>query len=78
MKRTSPEKIKQEQEDLEEWQMELAEVQRLLHVEATKDKLVAHEIPELEVSIREKQNEIPSLTNTVNNVRFVDGTRFNH
>ena len=68
MKRTSPERIKQEQEELKEWQMELADVQRLLSVEATKNKLVAREIPELEQSIKEKQREIPLLTDAVNNV----------
>ena len=69
MKRTSPEKIKQEQEELKEWQLELADVQRLLPVEATKNKLMAREIPELEQSIKEKEKEIPLLTNAVNNVR---------
>jgi chromosome segregation ATPase len=69
MKRTSPERIKQEQEELKEWQMELADVQRLLPVEATKNKLAAREIPELEQSIKEKQEEIPLLTDAVNNVR---------
>ena len=71
MKRTSPERIKQEQEELKEWQMELADVQRLLSVEATKNKLVAREIPELEQSIKESQKEIPLLTDVVNNVRCV-------
>lgn len=71
MKRTSPERIKQEQEELKEWQMELADVQKLLLVEATKNKLVVHEIPELEQSIKEKQKEIPSLTDTANNVRLL-------
>ena len=71
MKRTSPEKIKQEQEELKEWQMELADVTRLLPVEATRSKLVAHDIPELEQSIKESQKQIPLLTDTVNNVRFV-------
>ena len=70
MKRTSPEKIKQEQEELKEWQMELADVQRFLPDEATKNKLVAHEIPELEQSIKEKQKEIPLLTDAVNSVRY--------
>ena len=69
MKRTSPEKIKQEQEELKEWQLELADVTRLLPVEATKNKLVAHEIPDLEQSIKESQKEIPLLTDAVNNVR---------
>ena len=49
--------------------MELADVQRLLPVEATKNKLAAREIPELEQSIKEKQKEIPLLTDAVNNVR---------
>ena len=71
MKRTSPERIKQEQEELKEWQMELADVQRLLSVETTKNKLVAREIPELEQSIKEKEKEIPLLTDIVNNVRCV-------
>ena len=71
MKRTSPDRIKQEQEELNEWQMELADVQRLLPAEGTKNKLVAREIPELERSIKEKQKEIPLLTDTVNDVRFV-------
>ena len=60
MKRTSPEKIKQEQEELKEWQMELADVQRLLSVEATKNKLVARDIPELEQAVKERKEEIPS------------------
>jgi len=68
MKRTSPEKIKQEQEELKEWQMELADVQKLLPVESTKNRLVAREIPELEQSIKENQKEIPSLTDAINNV----------
>ena len=72
MKRTSPEKIKQEQEELKEWQMELADVQKLLSVESTKNKLVTREIPELEQSIKEKQKEIPLLTDAVNNVRDVE------
>jgi TATA-binding protein-associated factor Taf7 len=43
--------------------MELADVQRLLPVEATKNKLVAREIPELEQSIKEKQRRfLCSLT----------------
>lgn len=71
MKRTSPDRIKQEQEELKEWQMELAEVQRLLSVEVTKNKLVAREIPELEQSVKEKQKEIPLLTEAANNVGFV-------
>lgn len=71
MNRTSPEKIKQEQEELDGWQMELADVQRLLPVEATKNKLVAREIPELERAIKERQEEIPLLTDAVNNVRCV-------
>lgn len=69
MKRTSPDRIKQEQEELKEWQMELADVQRLLPVEATKNRLVTRDIPELEQSIKEKQNEIPLLTDSVNDVR---------
>ena len=48
--------------------MELADVQRLLSVEATRNKLVAREIPELEQSIKESQKEIPVLTDAVNNV----------
>jgi len=77
MKRTSPEKIKQEQEELDGWQMELADVQRLLPVEATRNKFVAREIPELERAIKERQEKIPSLTDTVNNVRCVGlGFRF--
>jgi DNA repair protein RAD50 len=71
MKRTSPEKIKQEQEELEGWQMELADVQRLSPAEATKNKLVAREIPELEQAIKEKREQIPLLTDAVNNVRCV-------
>ena len=71
MKRTSPERIKQKQEELKQWQMELTDVQMLLPIEATKNKLVAHEIPELEQSIKEKQNEIPLLTDAVSNVRSV-------
>ena len=50
--------------------MELADVQRLLPVEATRNKLVAREIPELEQAIREKQKEFPLLTDAVNNVRW--------
>jgi hypothetical protein len=69
MKRTSPERIKQEQEELKEWQMELTDVQKLLPVEAARNKLVAREIPELEQSIKEKQKEIPLLTDAANNVR---------
>ena len=69
MKRTSPERIKQEQEELNEWQMELTDMQRLLSVEAAKNKLVAREIPELEQSIEEKEKEIPLLTDIANNVR---------
>ena len=69
MKRTSPERIKQEQEELKEWQMELTDVQKLLPVEATRNKLVAREIPDLEESIKEKQEEIPLLTDAVNTVR---------
>ena len=71
MKRTSPDRIKQEQEELKEWQMELADVQRLLSVEAAKNKLVGREIPDLEQSIKESQKEIPLLTDVVNNVRRV-------
>ena len=71
MKRTSPEKLKQEQEELKEWQMELADVQRLVPVEATKNKLVARDIPELEQSIKEREKQIPLLTDAVNNVRCV-------
>ncbi|KAF9783547.1 AAA domain-containing protein [Thelephora terrestris] len=67
MKRTSPERIKQEQEELKEWQMELTDVQKLLPVEAARNKLVAREIPELEQSIKEKQKEIPLLTDAANN-----------
>ena len=52
--------------------MELADVTRLLPVEATKNKLVAHEIPELEQSIKESQKEIPLLTGVVNNVRSAE------
>ena len=51
--------------------MELTDVQRLLPVEATKNKLVGREIPELEQVIKEKQKEIPLLTDAVNNVRYV-------
>ena len=77
MKRTSPEKIKQEQEELKGWQMELTDVQKLLPVEATKNKLVGREIPELEQSVKEKQKEIPLLTDAINNVRCVGlGSRF--
>ena len=71
MKRTSPERVKQEQDELNEWQMELADMQRLLPTEATKNKLVVCEIPELEQSIKEKEREIPSLTDVANNVRCV-------
>ena len=71
MKRTSPERVKQEQEELNEWQMELADMQRLLPIEATKNKLVVREIPELEQSIKEKEKQVPSLANIANNVRCV-------
>ena len=70
MKRTSPERIKEEQEELNGWQMELADVQKLLPVEATKNKLVSREIPELEELIVEREKEIPLLTEVVNNVRI--------
>lgn len=69
MKNASVEKQEELKEELEGWQSELARVQALQPVEASRDKLKLEEVPQLEANIKELQDSLPNL------IRKADGVR---
>jgi DNA repair protein RAD50 len=62
MKKSSPESVAAIQEELKEWETEMARLQKLRPVLASRDRLKNTEIPELEVKIKEQDAKIPAAS----------------
>ncbi|KAF7987104.1 hypothetical protein HWV62_291 [Athelia sp. TMB] len=62
IQRNSPESIANEIADLNDWVEELAHFQKMLPVQATRDRLKLTDIPALEKEIQVQEAEIPAIT----------------
>ncbi|KAJ7250863.1 AAA domain-containing protein [Mycena haematopus] len=62
MKKSSPESVAALQEELKEWEEEMARLQKLRPVLASRDLLKGTEIPELEAKIKEQDAKIPAVS----------------
>jgi hypothetical protein len=69
MKKTSPEAIKEDEEELRDWEKELARVQALLPAEGARNKIIHVEVPALELKIKEQESNILPMTDATENVR---------
>jgi DNA repair protein RAD50 len=69
MKKTSPEAVAANQEELLDWQKELARLQKLLPVQASRDQLKADELPALDMQISDLEARIPELSGDAEEVR---------
>lgn len=71
IQKNSPENIATEIEDLKEWQEELANLQKLIPAQASRDRLKLTELPALEKEIQAQEAEIPSISEKAEQVREV-------
>lgn len=71
IQKNSPENIATEIEDLKEWQEELANLQKLIPAQASRDRLKLTELPALEKEIQVQEAEIPSISEKAEQVREV-------
>jgi DNA repair protein RAD50 len=62
MKKTSPEVLAANKSDLAEWTKELERLQGLLPIEASRNRLKAVELPDLERKIKEQEALIPDIS----------------
>jgi hypothetical protein len=69
MKTASPETREKMTEELEDWQSELARIQALQPVEASRDKLQNEEIPQIEAQIKNQDEDLPHLVRKAEEVR---------
>ncbi|OBZ71496.1 DNA repair protein RAD50 [Grifola frondosa] len=62
LKKSSPQAIRDLENELKEWDLELKRLQELAVVAASRETLRSAELPALEQQIKEKEAEIPGLT----------------
>lgn len=62
MKRSSPEKVAENVEEMKQWQDELDRLQKLMPTRASQTRLKDIELPALEKQIKEQEAVIPSLS----------------
>lgn len=65
MKKTSAQAIAQNEDEMKEWEEELAKLQELAPVEASKNRLKNTEIPDIESQIKDLESKIPDLSEKV-------------
>jgi DNA repair protein RAD50 len=69
MKRSSPESIAENTEEMTEWENELNRLQKLVPSQASRIRLKNTELPALERQIKEQEGEIPSISQKAEKVR---------
>lgn len=69
-KKASPEAIKNNQGEMEDWESELERLQSLRPVEAARYQLKTSDIPALETEIKELEDSYPRLTCEAEEVEF--------
>jgi hypothetical protein len=62
MRNSSPEVKEANRLELEEWETELARLQALLPVEASRDRVKTVELPALERQMKEIEESIPAIS----------------
>lgn len=62
MKRSSPEKVADNVEEMKGWQEELDRLQKLMPIRASQDRLKNTDLPALEKQIKEQEATIPPLS----------------
>jgi DNA repair protein RAD50 len=62
MKRSSPQSIAENTEEMKEWEDELKRLQTLIPTQASRDRLKNTELPALEKQIKEQEGVIPSIS----------------
>ncbi|KIM89254.1 hypothetical protein PILCRDRAFT_218441 [Piloderma croceum F 1598] len=62
MKRSSPESIAENTEEMKEWEDELERLQKLVPIQASRDRLKRNELPALERQIKEQEAAIPAIS----------------
>lgn len=70
MKRSSPQSIAENTDEMKEWEEELGRLQTLVPNQASRDRLKNIEIPALENQIKEQEGAIPSLSEKAEEVRL--------
>jgi hypothetical protein len=69
MKNTSPETIKENEDELRDWEKEVLRLQALLPAEGARNKINLVEVPALEKRMKEQELEISPMTDATDNVR---------
>jgi DNA repair protein RAD50 len=70
MKRSSPQSIAENTEEMKEWEDELERLQKLVPIQASRDRLKRNELPALERQIKEQEAAIPAISNKAEKVRW--------
>jgi DNA repair protein RAD50 len=69
MKRSSPQSIAENTDEMKEWEEELERLQKLVPTQASRDRLKGVELPALEKQIKEQEDTIPSFGEKAEKVR---------
>ena len=69
MKRSSPQSIAENTDEMKEWEEELERLQKLVPTQASQDRLKGVELPALEKQIKEQEGAIPSIGEKAEKVR---------
>jgi hypothetical protein len=70
MKRSSPQSIAENTEEMKEWEDELERLQKLVPIQASRDRLKRNELPALEKQIKEQEAAIPAISKKAEEVRW--------
>jgi hypothetical protein len=62
MKKSSPQSIAENTEEMKEWEEELARLQKLVPIQASRDRLKNTELPALERQIKEQEGTLPPIS----------------
>jgi hypothetical protein len=71
MKATSPENVKINKQELDDWEKELVRVQNLLPFEGAWNKITLTEMPALRKKIEDQTEEIPAIADAAQDVSYL-------
>jgi DNA repair protein RAD50 len=69
MKKSSPQSIAENTEEMKEWEDELDRLQRLVPAQASRDRLKDLELPAFERQIKEQEGAMPPISEKAEEVR---------
>jgi DNA repair protein RAD50 len=69
MKKSSPQSIAENTDEMNEWEEELERLQKMVPIQASRDRLKHTELPALERQIKEQESAIPSISQKAEEVR---------